>query len=164
MNYDQIAMWSQIASAIVFLAAFVGVWVKFISPAVLSAQEASNKQIADAVRHRDDAQAALTALHHEVAGAAHDADLIRKRAVDQAQREKDKDIADARDAGERALKNAQGELERARANAREAFRVELLEKALRQAQAEAATRVDEPMNAKLVDRFVSNLERVNDRG
>lgn len=158
MSYEQIAVWSQVISAPLFLFVLLWVWVKWISPAVLTAQEAHNAQVAQAERHRDEAKAALDALHQEIAGAVHDAELIAKRASDQAARERDATLAQARDAGERALRNAQGELERARAEARAALRTELLEKALAAAEREAVERVDGALNVRIVDHFVASLE------
>ena len=39
MNYEEIAKWSDIVSAILFLAVMVWLWTKYIAPAVLAAQE-----------------------------------------------------------------------------------------------------------------------------
>lgn len=157
MNYEQIAVWSQVLSAVLFMAVLVWMWFKFIQPAVLAAQETHNKQIAEAERHRDEAKASLDALRQEIEGAKHDATLIASRATDQAVREREATIAEAREAGERQLRGAQGELDRARAAAREAFRTELLDRALQAARQEATARVDSGVNAKLVDGFVSSL-------
>ena len=157
MNYEQIAVWSQVISAMLFMAVLVWMWFKFIQPAVLAAQETHNKQIAEAERHRDEAKASLDALRQEIEGAKRDATLIASRANDQAVREREATIAEAREAGERQLRGAQGELDRARAAAREAFRAELLDRALLAARKEASARVDSGVNAKLVDGFVSSL-------
>ena len=159
MNYEQIAIWSQVVSAILFLIALVAIWIKWIAPAVLTAQEAHNQQIAVAERHRDQAKATLEVLRHEIDGAKRDADLIRERAKHQAELERDAAIAEAREAGERSLRNAAGELGRARAEARERLRGELIEKALAFAQTEAISRMNAGTNAALVDRLVAKLEQ-----
>jgi F-type H+-transporting ATPase subunit b len=156
--YVKAAMWSQVVSAVVFMAVLVWLWFKFIQPAVLAAQEAHNKTIAEAERHRDEAKATLDLLKGEIELAAHDAELIKERAAAQAQREYDAAVAEATESGERALRNAGGELERARVSARDALRIELLERALAQARTEAAKRVDARVNADLVDRFTAGLE------
>ena len=158
MNYEQVAVWSQVISAVLFIVVMVWVWGKFIQPAVLAAQENHNKQLAESERHRDEAKASLEALRGEIAGAQRDAELIRARAAEQGAREKDATIAEARDAGERAVRNAAGELDRARLAARDQLRVELLERALQAAQTKAAQRVDGAVNAKLVNTFVSSIE------
>lgn len=157
MNYEQIAVWSQVISALLFMGVVVWMWFKFIQPAVLSAQENHNKQIAEAERHRDEAKASLDALRQEIEGAKRDASMIASRANDQASRESEATVAEAREAGERQLRGAQGELDRSRASARESFRAELLERALETARKEASARVDSGVNAKLVDGFVSSL-------
>lgn len=159
MDYGEIAKWSDIISAVLFVAVLLWLWIKYIQPAVLASQEKANELIAQTERHRDEAKAALDALQHEVQSAKHDAELIRERAREQAQREADALVADAKATGERALRNAQGELERARAAARERLREELAARALDLARQEAHQRVDGAANARLVQAFVSSLER-----
>ena len=157
--YVRIALWSQVVAAVLFIAFLVWIWVKYLQPAVLTAQERQNKQIAEAERHRDEAKASLDLLRTQINGAAHDAGAIKERAVAQAKREYDAAVAEAKEAGERALTNAQGELDRARASAREQLRREILDRALAQARENAERRVDAPTNARLVNNFLGSLER-----
>ena len=159
INYEEIAKWSDIVSALLFLAVLVWLWFKYIQPAVLAAQVKSNELIKLAERHRDEAKAAIDLLHHEIEGAQHDAGSIRERAQGQAQREADAIVADANTTGERALRNAQGELERARAAARQELRDEFAGRALDLARSQAQTRVDGALNGKLVAAFMASLER-----
>jgi F-type H+-transporting ATPase subunit b len=158
ISYEEIAKWSDIVSAILFLAVLVYLWFKYIQPAVLAAQVKSNELINLAERHRDEAKAAIEALNHELEGAQRDAGLIRERAAGQAQREAEALVADAKASGERALHNAQGELGRARAAARQQLRDELAEQALDLARSQAQQRVDGALNLKLVQAFVTSLE------
>jgi F0F1-type ATP synthase membrane subunit b/b' len=157
--YIQVAIWSQVVASILFLAVMVWLWFRFIQPAVLTAQDNSNKQIAEAERHRDEAKATLELLGGEIEGAKHDGELIKTRAAAQAEREYATGVAEATESGERALRNAGGELDRARASAREQLRVDLLDRALAQARIEAQRRVDASVNTVLVDRFIAGLER-----
>jgi F-type H+-transporting ATPase subunit b len=157
--YVRIALWSQVVAAVLFIAFLVWIWVKYLQPAVLAAQERQNKQIAEAERHRDEAKATLDLLRNQITGAAHDADAIKARAQAQAKREFDAAVAGAKDAGERSLTNARGELDRARASAREQLRREILDRALAQARQDAGRRVDAPTNARLVNNFLGSLER-----
>ena len=53
MNYQAIAEWSQVVSALLFLGVLLWMWIKFIQPAVLAAQVAQNARINEAERHRD---------------------------------------------------------------------------------------------------------------
>lgn len=159
MNYEAIAQWSQVASAVLFVAVMIWVWIKYLQPAVLSAQEATNAQIAQAERHRDEAKAALDALQGEVANAQRDAAAIKERAEAQGRSERDAIVREASEAGERAVRNAQGELGRGRAAARERLRDELLDKALHLARTRAAERVDARRNQELVSSFLATLER-----
>lgn len=163
MNYTQIAEYSQIASAVLFVVVMVWIWIKFIQPAVLNAQQNANAQIAEAERHRDEAKAALDSLQGEVASAQRDAAAIRERCDVQAQTEREATLREAREAGERSVRNAQGELARARAAAREQLRDELLNQALKLARTQAAERVDERVNAQLVGSFLSSIARGDGR-
>ena len=157
MNYTAIAQWSQIVSAVLFVAALVWIWLKYLQPAVLSAQAATNAQIAEAERHRDAAKASLDALQGEIDSAHHDAELIESRAAAQAQAERTAALAEARDAGERALRNASLELDRSRAAARARLREDLVQQSLQEARAGAARRVDDAFDASLIDAFLHSL-------
>jgi F-type H+-transporting ATPase subunit b len=161
VNYEAIAQWSQIVSAIAFLGALVWIWNKFIQPAVMKAAEAQNERIKEAERHRDAAKARLDSVQGEIAAAQRDAATMKERAQAQGKREHDLIVNEAREAGERQYRNAQGELDRARVAARERLRGELADKALHLATEDASKRVDQRVNAVLVSEFVSELERSN---
>lgn len=157
--YVEAAAWSQVVASVLFIAVLVWLWIRFIQPAILTAQANANKLIAEAERHRDEAKATLDLLKNETNGASVDADAIRARAAEQAQREYDAAVAEARTAGERALTSARGEFDRAMAAARERMRDELAHKALDRARTEAARRVDAAGNERMVDDFMNRLER-----
>ena len=157
MNYEAIAEYSQIASAALFLLVMIWIWMRFIQPAVLAAQDKANAQIAEAQRHRDQAKAVLDSLQGEITAAQHDAEAIKQRCVVQAQAEREATSREAREAGERAVRNAQGELQRARAAARVQLRDELLSKALDAARSIAMGRVDDRTNERLVRAFMASL-------
>ncbi|HUY41656.1 MAG TPA: hypothetical protein VMV82_08845 [Candidatus Dormibacteraeota bacterium] len=156
--YVQIAIWSQVASALLFIAAMAFVWMRWLQPMVLAAQARSNRQISEAERHRDEAKAAVEALRDEIEGATRDAELIRRRADGQAVREREVVVAEATVACERVLHNAAGELERAREAARLRLRDEILARALAQARDQAQRSIDGAANARLVERFLVTLE------
>ncbi len=156
--YLEVAIWSQVASAILFIVALVFVWNKWILPVVLAAQVRSNAQIAESERHRDEAKGALGTLREEIDSAHRDAELIGKRAEVHAQREREAMLKDATQAGERALRDAGGELDRAVAAGRLRLRDELLERALQIARHDAVQRVGPALDARLVERFVGSLE------
>jgi F0F1-type ATP synthase membrane subunit b/b' len=157
MNYERIALLSQVVSSFAFLVVMVWIWSKFIQPAVLSAQQAANARLAEAERHRDEAKAALASLQASVAEAERDAQAIRDRAGAHAQIEREAALKEARDSGERAVQNAGRELERAREAARTAFRDQLVESALNLARSKASSRVDDAVNAKFVSGFLNKL-------
>jgi F-type H+-transporting ATPase subunit b len=158
--YLQIAVWSQVLSSIVFIAALVFMWFRWLLPVFLAAQERSNRQIAEAERHRDEVKAALETLRSEIRTAHHDAELIVTRATDHAEHERQALLSEATDAGERALSNAGQELDRARAAARRRLRDDLLDRALQVARSDATQRVGPSLDSRLIDNFVVSLEGV----
>ena len=159
LDYDAIAKWSQVGGFVLFAVATVWVFMKFLTPAIRTAAANTNNRIAEGERHRDEAKAAVEKLRGEIDGAKHDAVLIRERGEEAGRREATAIVAEAREAGERSLRNAQGELDRSRVSAREKFREELAQKALNLARGDAADRVDASVNSRLVDAFVSSLEK-----
>ncbi len=163
MNYEAVALWSQVASAILFILVLVWMWFKFIQPMVLQSQEKANAQIAEAERHRDQAKAELESLRGEIDNARRDAVAIKQRVDAQARAECEAIVLEAQRAGERSISSAQGELDRSRAAARERLREELLDQALTLARSQARQRVDAGKNAQLVGAFLSTLERDRSR-
>jgi F0F1-type ATP synthase membrane subunit b/b' len=159
LNYEAVALWSQVISAILFIGVLVWMWIKFIQPAVLVAQQNANAALAEAERHRDQAKAELESLRGAVDSAQHDAQAIRQRVEAQAKAECEAIVSESRRAGDRSISNAQGELQRSRAAARVRLRDELLDKAFTLARQQAQQRVDERVNAQLVGAFLSHLER-----
>jgi F0F1-type ATP synthase membrane subunit b/b' len=156
--YLQIAVWSQIVSSIVFIAALVYMWFRFLLPVFMAAQQRNNLQIAEAERHRDEVKSALDVLRREIETAQHDAELIKQRATEHAAHERQVVLNEANEAGERALRDAQRELERALAAGRRQLRGELVENALRLAREEASRRVGPALDARFLDRFAGALE------
>jgi len=159
MNYEAVAQWSQIVSAILFIIFLAWLWVRYIQPMVLQAQQNANAQVAEAERHRDQAKTELESLRGEIDKARRDAAAIKQRVQAQAKAECEAIVNEARRAADRSVQNAQGELDRARAAARERLREELLDRALGLARGRAQQLVDDRMNAKLVGSFVAKLEQ-----
>jgi F0F1-type ATP synthase membrane subunit b/b' len=158
VNYTLVAEYSQIASAVLFVIVMIWIWMKFIQPAIVVAQQNQNAKLAEAERHRDDAKATLESLQGELGAAQRDAQAIKERVAAQAQVEREAVIREAREAGERAVRNAEGELARSRAAARERLRDELLERAVSIARFQATERVDLRVNQELVNAFLGSLE------
>lgn len=159
MNYDSIAQWSQVVSSLLFLGVLVWLWIRYIQPAVLAAQAAQNARIAEAERHRDEAKAALDGLQREIEAAQRDAVAIKDRVSAMMSGEREALLREAVEAGERALRDAQAELSRARIAARDQLRDDLIEKALAAARDIASRRMDAGADKKLVDSFVGSLGR-----
>jgi F0F1-type ATP synthase membrane subunit b/b' len=156
--YLQIAVWSQIASSIVFIGVLAFMWFRWFMPLVFAAQERSNRQIAEAERHRDEVKGALEALRQEIETARHDAQLIEQRAAARAEHERALLLQETAAAGERALADASRELDRARSAARHRLRDEVLRRALRLAREDAASRAGPELDARFVDSFARSFE------
>jgi F0F1-type ATP synthase membrane subunit b/b' len=156
--YLEIAVWSQALSSVIFIAVLVFMWYRWILPVLLDAQARSHRQIAEAERHRDEVKGALVALQEEIENARHDAGLIAQRAELHAAREREALIAETTQAGERSLRDAGGELERALTAARSRLRDELVKRALQIARGDAVARVGAPVDARLIEGFVGSLE------
>jgi F0F1-type ATP synthase membrane subunit b/b' len=157
--YLEIAVWSQVASSILFIAVLLFVWFRWLMPVLLAAQARSNRQIAQAEHHRDEVKGALGALREEIESARRDAELIAQRAELHAARERESIVAETKDAGERTLRDAAAELDRARAAARERLRDELVHRALEIARGDAVTRVGDRLDARLIERYAVSLEK-----
>ena len=156
--YLKIALYSQVVSAIVFIAVLVYIWNRWILPVVMAAQERSNKQIAEAERHRDEARDALTTLRDEIESAQRDAGLIGERAEVHGQHEREAALAEATTAGERQMRDAAMELDRARAAGRQHLRDAMIAGALQIARTEAPERLGAAGERRLVDAAVGSLE------
>ncbi|HVS46788.1 MAG TPA: hypothetical protein VMS32_08985 [Verrucomicrobiae bacterium] len=162
--YEKVSVASQFFSAIAFAAVMVWLWIKNIAPAIQSAQENENKQIALTELHLEESKQAVGLLQREIDGAARDADAIRKRATELAAFERDAALTEAKESGERTVRNASGELDRARASGRDRLRTELVDRALEIARSRATLRVDAPTDAKLIQSFVASVEKNNAGG
>ncbi len=157
--FESVALWSQVLGAVVFLIVLILLFRKYLIPAVEANERARNAEIAEAEARRERVRAEAGTARAEVEGAQRDAAEIRARVETVVEREHDQLVAEARADGERMVRNAQGELERARMAARDRLRIELIEKALLQARAQAAGRVDERTNTRLVNETVDDLSR-----
>jgi F0F1-type ATP synthase membrane subunit b/b' len=156
--YESVAVWSQIVASGLFIVALVVIWQRYIGPAVLAAQARKNADLLEAEKRRDEARTAVEDAQAELNRAEGDVRTIAQRADADAARIRAKILADAQIEGERLLRGAEGELERARTGAREQFRADLLERAMQIAR-EAAVRLDDGTNRRLVGDTVESAER-----
>jgi F0F1-type ATP synthase membrane subunit b/b' len=157
--FESVALWSQVVGALAFLLALVFLFRKYLIPAVVANEQARNAEIVDAENRLARMKAAADKARAEVETADRDAAEIRGRVKRVAAREHEHALAEANAEGDRLLRNAEGELERARLVARDRLRIEFIEKALARARAEAPRRVDDALNRALVNRTVDDLVR-----
>lgn len=157
--FEQVALWSQVAGAIAFLVVVILLFRKYLMPAVKANQDARNAEIAEAEARCERLKAERAKAREDLSKAERDAAEIRQRVVMVEKREREKLLADTKHEGERLVSNAQGELARARMAATDRLRIELIEKALRKARVEAAVRVDDATNARLVESVLTDLTR-----
>jgi F-type H+-transporting ATPase subunit b len=157
MSLELLAQVSQIVGAVVFVIVAVLVWNKYIAPGVKAYQASKNAELAEAEARRERMKAEHAAAQAEIDRADADAKEIRARIVTIVGHDHGLAIAEAKAEAERIIRNAGGELERARLAARDHLRVELVEKALAKARAEAPKRVDSATNERLIGETVAQL-------
>lgn len=160
--YDALATWSQVVGSIAFIIVLVWLFVRFVVPAVAASQERKNAELAEAERRRDAAGETVEAARREVETASGEATAILQRVDGDVVRERELILREARDDGERVVRNADGELGRARMAARDRLRTELVAQALRIAR-EAAAGVGSADNDRIVAGIVNQIERGEDR-
>jgi F0F1-type ATP synthase membrane subunit b/b' len=156
--YDALALWSQVGGSIAFIVVLVWLFQRFVTPAVVSSQERKNQELADAERRRDAARDDVAAAERERESAGTTAVGIRERAARDGERQRERIVAEATLEGQRLVRNAEGELGRARSQAHDRLREELLRQALRIAR-EAAAGVDDATNERLIGGVLGTIER-----
>lgn len=157
LQFLQIAKWSQIVCAIVFLIFLIWAVRKYLVPAIESATKARNAELAAAEKHRDAMKNEVVQARAQVEAADRDAIAIANRAKDDAARERQRILDEAKADGERTVRNAQGELGRGRIAANSALRAEFIDRALALARKEAAAKIDDRENLRLVNSTVDAL-------
>lgn len=157
--FETVALWSQVAGAIAFLLVLVLLFRKYVIPAVKANEEARNAEIVDAERRLARMREECAGASAEIENAERDAAEIRGRVTSIVAHDRDHALAEATAEGDRLVRNAEGELARARLVARDRLRIEFIEKALARARAEAPARVDDGLNAELVRRTVDDVVR-----
>ena len=163
INYEAIALWSQVVAAVLFAVVVVVGFIKYITPAIEKATAAKNEEIRESERRRDEALKDVEAARAAFAQAAEDGKRISERIRHDARLEAQGIVVEANADAERLVRNARGELARCRVAARDRLRIELIEKALTQARTMAAQRIDANTDTKLVERFIGELERGGSR-
>jgi len=161
VSLEMLAIWSQIAGAIVFLVLLVWLFNKYMAPAIATYTANKNAEIREQEQRRERMRADVGDAQAELTRADEDVREIRARQDVAQKREREAAVAAARGEAERIVRNAEGELERARLAARDKLRIELIEKALQKARAEAQQRIDDATNVKLVEATVDDLARGN---
>ena len=157
--FVQIALWSQVAGSVAFLIVLILLFRKYLVPAVDANEKARNAQLAEAEARRTRIQTEAAQARGEIEAADRDAAEIRTRVVRVIERDHAHAVEEAKAEGERLVRNAEGELERARLAARDRLRIELIEKALAKARTQAAGRVSDAVDKALVDKTVADLAR-----
>lgn len=157
--FVQVALWSQVAGSVAFLIVLILMFRKYMIPAVLANQAARNAELAASEARRKRVQAEAAEARGEIEAADRDAAEIRNRVARATEHDRAHALDEANAEGARLVRNAEGELERARLAARDRLRIELIEKALAKARAQASARVSDAVNKSLVDATVDDLAR-----
>jgi F0F1-type ATP synthase membrane subunit b/b' len=148
--YEQLAVWSQVLGSVAFIAVLVYVFQRFLIPAVIASQGRKNAELVEAEHRRDAAKQDVAIARRELDGVEEEVKTLRVRAAVDSRRERERILAGATAEGKQLVTVAEGELDRGRAAAREAFRVALLDKALHIARRSAVESIDAEKNRALV--------------
>ena len=159
MNLAMLAVISQIVGALLFVVLAVVLARKYLVGAIAAYTAAKNAEVRESELRREHMLADVQAAQGEVGTAELDATEIESRGQAMAVRERAAALDAARHEAERLVHNAEGELERARLAARDRLRIEIIEHALRQARAQAPSRVDAATHRALIDETVRDLVR-----
>ena len=163
MDYQQLSIYSVVASAILFAAVIIWGFNKYLTPAVLSAQKARNEEIAEAEKRRDEAVRLATKLREEHVKLTAALAETRVRAEAEAKHERERILAEARHEGERLVHHADGELDRARVAAQAELQTRLMHLALEKARARAYQEVNTDVDSGITKRFLDQLEQKDRR-
>ncbi|MGH7714975.1 MAG: ATP synthase F0 subunit B, partial [Vulcanimicrobiaceae bacterium] len=147
MNYEAIALWSQIVAAVVFAALIVIGFMRFLTPTIARMTAAKNDEIRESEKRRDEAVERVQAARSEIAEATTDAARIKEHIERDARREAAIIVATAHSEAQRLVRNAHADYERSRASARDRLRIEMIDKALAAARKTVLARVDEKAEA-----------------
>lgn len=159
MSLDTLAIISQMAGAVIFVLVAFWMFNKWIQPAIVAYQAAKNAELADAETRREQMKASCAAARAEIEQAEADATEIRARVASAVGRERSHALDAAQAEAHRVVRNAEGELERARLAARDRLRIEFIDKALARARDEAARRIDAAAEERLVEATVGDVLR-----
>ncbi len=162
MNYEAIALWSQVVAAVVFAALIVVGFIRFLTPTIARMTAAKNDEIRESEKRRDEAVQRARAARSEIAEATTDAARIKEHIERDARREAAIIVATAHSEAQRLVRNAHADYERSRAAARDRLRIEMIDKALAAARKTVLARIDEKAEATLVGRFIDELEGKGD--
>ncbi len=162
MNYEAIALWSQVVAAVVFAALIVIGFMRFLTPSIEHMTAAKNDEIQQNEKRRDEAVQRANAARAEIAEAATDAARIKEHIERDSRRDAAIIVATAHSEAQRLVRNAHAEYERSRASSRDRLRIEMIDKALSAARKTVLARIDEKAEVTLVGRFIDELERKGD--
>ncbi len=157
--FVQVALWSQVAGSAAFLLVLILLFRKYLVPAVDANEKARNAQLAEAEARRTRIRNEASKARGEIEVADREATEIRARSAHLIEVDHTRSLAEATSEGQRLVRNAEGELERARLQARDRLRIELIEKALAKARADAPQRVSAAVDHALVETTIADLTR-----
>jgi len=150
---------AKVVDFVIFVVAFVWIFNKFGTRALVAHQEAQNKLVADAQLHRDRAELAIAQAQQAIEQAKVDA--VRMVDVGKAQAAKliEDERAAALEHSKRIVAHASGELERERYRVRRELLEETVELAHAKARELAKHEIDAAKQQTLVERMMADLER-----
>lgn len=155
--FENLALWSEVVGGFAFVIALIALFRRLLLPVIRSTEIAHNHELTTAEKRREALREEVARARERLEEATREAAAIAERARADAHREQESIISHARREGIAIIKNAEGELERARIASRDRLRVEFIDRALARARSLATERVDAALDARLVARTVDEL-------
>jgi F-type H+-transporting ATPase subunit b len=152
---------AKVIDFVIFVAAIVWLYQRYLKAALIAHQEAENRKVAEATAQREAAEQSVAKARQAIEKAKADSQRMLEVGRAQALRLVEEELAAARQHAQRVLAHAAGELDRERYRVRR----ELLELTVQSAHAEAlelARRELDPAKQQiLVEQLMSTLERAH---
>ena len=158
VNVSDAVFIAKVIDFFVFVAALVFLYERVLKTQLVRHQENVNKQVAEATRAREQAEAAVVAAQTQLEKAGHDAARMVEVAGQQAERLSAAQRAAAKEHARRVVANARGELERERYRVRHDLLLDTVERAYARAKDIARREFDAAAQARLVSGLMTELE------
>ena len=157
-NLTDAVFLAKIVDFVVLVGAITLLYQKRGRPWLESEQEKQNRQVEDALAHRQSSAKLVVQRQQELEQAKVDAKRMVEVALAQSGRLVSSQESAAKEHAERILAHARGELDRERYRARQGLLLDTVDRAYRRSKDIAAAEIDAAKQTKLVEGLMTELE------